>query len=193
MTEFSNCEHTCENTHQHDKLLCCMCGNRKRDEFCEHCDRKFSRFEEDQIIESEIGASVLNSGIHYWYKLKYEFNILKYIKHYQTDFNKQDKGSFSEMKHDDEFILFVRASGTHMLHLTERISRIKKYRISHVLILVNTFKEYLKYDYLFYHGAKGKINNMSKTALIKFFRDWIQKYDIWSVKVSDELYGLEWK
>ena len=141
------------------KLECCTCQGVKIRLLCPHCN---------DTLRSEY---VLSSGIHYWYKLKYEFNILKYMKAYHTDFNKHDKSHFAMSKHDDEIILAVRQMGTHIFNITDRKTDV----ITGERTLENFTDNFnvwiIKNGEIFFYMTKGKIEYLPKYYIERKFND----------------------
>ncbi len=193
MNEFKNCEHICKHAPIRENKLCCPCMGVTRKCYCESCNYRMSNYENELAKHSEIGVLVLTSGIHYWYKLKYEFSLLKYLVSYHKDFNVHDKDMFARMKHTDEFFLFVRDTGTSMMDLEDWRRKIFKYQLAHPYTLINTFKYKVMNNYWYFYGSKGKIELLPKRKLIAVFKKWLKDQDLLTYKISDLLFDLEWK
>jgi len=186
-TECKFCNNSCIGT-ELDQEKCCVCRLLNERDFCQVCKDKAVTLAACERDAEECSHTVLSSGIHYWYKLKYEFNILKYLRNQTNDFNRRDKEKFAGMAHDGEFILGVRSTGTYFVDLDNWLLRIKDIKIHGALQLAKTLKVYIEYTDVFYWGDQGHISFIPKSMMFGMLKDWLTEHKLDSFKVIDALH-----
>jgi len=182
------CDQYCLRVDHRENKVCCFCTTLDRDNYCDGCKSKLSILDDLERDAEDSMKEILSSGIHYWYKLKYEFNILKYLTHQVNDFNKYDKQSFAKMAHDGEFFMGIRSSGTDFIDLDLCLVQIKDVMSHGVVPLMKSLKVYIQRSDIFYWGNKGRIEFVPAFQINSKIKDWMETHNIWSYKANDALY-----
>ena len=165
MVKCKHCNNFCLGMQHKNNDLCCFCSVIHRNAYCDGCKSKLSILDDLKRDAEDSMKEILSSGIHYWYKLKYEFNILKYITNQRSDFNKHDKESFASMCHDGEFFLGLRTSGTDFVDLDFVLVKITDVKSHGVIPLMKTMKLYIERSDIFFWGNNGRIETISKFSI----------------------------